>query len=202
MEKQHDALSSSVHLLDLDDEDMPQVSIAPGLPPASSDRTRWWLDQGMWSDSVSLCSTDLIHVTGAPVKATIQPPTGGLVANPERKSNPFSLDTAPDWVPSSNLMTTETDARMDRKPVPPPRQRTFDGSESTGPQSASSTLSKSPPAVPRKPLALTSQGCARSPVSGSGQGARAAPQSSIRAPDLLGDGAEEQIGWKPLLPQR
>lgn len=47
--KQRDALSDSVHLLDLDDEDSgPQVSIAPGLPPASSDRSRWWLDNGMY----------------------------------------------------------------------------------------------------------------------------------------------------------
>lgn len=54
-EKQHDALSSSVHLLDLDEDDsMAQVSIAPGLPPASSDRTRWWLDQGMCSDSAKI----------------------------------------------------------------------------------------------------------------------------------------------------
>lgn len=47
MEKQQDALSASVHLLDLEDEEnMPPTSIAPGLPPASSDRSRWWLDHG------------------------------------------------------------------------------------------------------------------------------------------------------------
>lgn len=46
-EKQQDALSDSVNLLDLDDEDsMANDSIAPGLPPASSDRSRWWLDNG------------------------------------------------------------------------------------------------------------------------------------------------------------
>lgn len=46
-EKQQDALSASVHLLDLEDEEnMPPTSIAPGLPPASSDRSRWWLDHG------------------------------------------------------------------------------------------------------------------------------------------------------------
>lgn len=49
VEKQQDALSNAVHLLDLDDEEnMPHVSIAPGLPPASSDRTRWWLDHGAY----------------------------------------------------------------------------------------------------------------------------------------------------------
>lgn len=48
-EKQQDALSNSVHLLDLDDDEGPSKSIAPGLPPASSDRNRWWLDNGKWS---------------------------------------------------------------------------------------------------------------------------------------------------------
>ncbi|KAJ5122846.1 hypothetical protein N7448_003980 [Penicillium atrosanguineum] len=182
-EKQHDDLSSSVHLLDLDEDDsMAQVSIAPGLPPASSDRTRWWLDQG------------------APVKATVQPPADKFVPNPERKSNPFSLDNQPDWVPNSNLMGKETDSRKDRKPVLPPRQKTFDRSESTA--SASSTMSKSPPVVPRKPLALTSRGMSQSPVSGSSQDTWAVSQSYTRATDLLGDDAEEQIEWKPLLPLR
>lgn len=47
-QKQRDALSDSVHLLDLDDEENgTQLPIAPGLPPASSDRSRWWLDHGM-----------------------------------------------------------------------------------------------------------------------------------------------------------
>lgn len=46
-QKQRDALSDSIHLLDLDDEEsMSQDSIAPGLPPASSDRRKWWLDNG------------------------------------------------------------------------------------------------------------------------------------------------------------
>lgn len=45
VEKQQDAFSNSVHLLDLDDEEN-TLSIAPGLPPASSNRTRWWLDHG------------------------------------------------------------------------------------------------------------------------------------------------------------
>lgn len=46
-EKQNDALSDSIHLMDMDDDDgLPQGPIAPGLPPASSDRSRWWLDNG------------------------------------------------------------------------------------------------------------------------------------------------------------
>lgn len=46
-QKQRDALSDSINLLDLDDEEnMSQDPIAPGLPPASSDRSKWWLDNG------------------------------------------------------------------------------------------------------------------------------------------------------------
>lgn len=43
----HSSLADSVSLLDLDDDELtPHISIAPGLPPASSDRSRWWLDNG------------------------------------------------------------------------------------------------------------------------------------------------------------
>jgi hypothetical protein len=46
-QKQRDALSDSINLLDLEDEDNTyQDPIAPGLPPASSDRSKWWLDNG------------------------------------------------------------------------------------------------------------------------------------------------------------
>jgi hypothetical protein len=40
------SLANDVSLLDLDDDEGTGVSIAPGLPPASSDRSRWWLDNG------------------------------------------------------------------------------------------------------------------------------------------------------------
>lgn len=169
--------------------------------PAQIERDGGWIKVCRPSDGVNIRPTGLIHVTGAPVKATVQPPAERFIANPERKSNPFSMDTEPDWVPYSGLMGKEADARTDRKPAPPPRQQAFDGSESAGPRSARSTMSKSPPAVPRKPLALSSQGGVRSPVSGPDQGAWTAPQSSTGAPDLLGDDADEQIEWRPLLPQ-
>jgi hypothetical protein len=42
----HTSLADSVSLLDMDDDESPHISIAPGLPPASSDRSRWWLDNG------------------------------------------------------------------------------------------------------------------------------------------------------------
>lgn len=61
-EKQHDALSDSIHLMDLDDDDsLPQGSIAPGLPPASSDRSRWWLDHGNMAQSFFFFNPDTDH---------------------------------------------------------------------------------------------------------------------------------------------
>ncbi|KAJ5899822.1 hypothetical protein N7495_004566 [Penicillium taxi] len=182
--KKGDTLSDSVHLLDLEDEDsMPHVSIAPGLPPASSDRNRWWLDNG------------------APVKATVQPPEEGFVANMQRKSNPFSPDTEPDWVSSSELMTTRI---SDKKPLPPPRRETMDSSDSL---SQKLRIEKSPPVVPRKPIALSSRRSLQSPVNGCDDIEYKKPLSSSTqsskmpvSADLLGD-ANEEIGWKPLLSQ-
>ena len=45
---------------DIDDEDLiGYESIAPELPPASSDRRKWWLDNG---ETLLLCIKDLIEI--------------------------------------------------------------------------------------------------------------------------------------------
>lgn len=158
----------------------------------------------------------LIQATGAPVTATVQPPREGFVANTQRKSNPFSLDAEPDWVPSSGVVGTASDSQVDRKPVPPPRQRTLNESGSKEPSSPNWSVSKSPPAVPRKPLSLSSQPSFPVSRSGSGQAEYTPPQSrsepirlrrptgeaSAGATDLLRDTTGEQLEWKPLLPQQ
>lgn len=77
---------------DSDDEDLlGYESIEPGLPPASSDRRKWWLDNGM------------------PARSTVKPPSDGHVRNPQRAPNPFSATTEPDWV------------KVPRPNPPPPR---------------------------------------------------------------------------------
>ncbi|KAG6215030.1 hypothetical protein E4U50_008012 [Claviceps purpurea] len=59
-------------------------SIEPGLPPASSDRHKWWLDNGQ------------------PARAQMAVPNGRdglpMALNPRRPSNPFGLTDEPDWV--------------------------------------------------------------------------------------------------------
>lgn len=149
------------------------------------------------------------------MKATIKPPREGLVANVQRKSNPFASDPEPDWVPSPSATEKAPDAAAGRKPVPPPpppRQRTFDGADSMN-SNANMNLRNSPPAVPRKPLSLSSQTSSRGPFlrsstmqqnSSAQIGSLSSPTGTARraSADLLGDVTGEQIEWKPLLPQR
>ncbi|KAG6010633.1 hypothetical protein E4U21_005131 [Claviceps maximensis] len=59
-------------------------SVEPGLPPASSDRQKWWLDNGQ------------------PARAQMTVPNGRdglpMMLNPHRPSNPFGPTEEPDWV--------------------------------------------------------------------------------------------------------
>ena len=148
----------------------------------------------------------LMQYTGPSVKATVQPPREGFVPNPERKSNPFAADTEPDWVPSSGLTRSTTSTSVERKPVPPPRHGTFDGVVSLEPSQKKQVPGKSPPAVPRKPISLSSQPSPGTPAQSSSQSVRSnasrpSAKSSSTAVDLLGDDDDEQIMWKPLVPQ-
>ncbi|KAF7194949.1 Inositol-1,4,5-trisphosphate 5-phosphatase 1 [Pseudocercospora fuligena] len=55
-------------------------SVENGLPPASSEKRKWWLDNGM------------------PARSTVAPPSTGHVLNPARPSNPWTPTNEPDWV--------------------------------------------------------------------------------------------------------
>ncbi|XP_044714866.1 sacI-like domain-containing protein [Hirsutella rhossiliensis] len=59
-------------------------AIEPGLPPASSDRRKWWLDNRQ------------------PARAQMSVPEGpegqAMALNPNRASNPFGPSDEPDWV--------------------------------------------------------------------------------------------------------
>ncbi|TPX16651.1 uncharacterized protein E0L32_003592 [Thyridium curvatum] len=71
---------------DTDDEDLIGYdAIEPGLPPASSDRQKWWLENGK-----------LARSTVTPPK----PPSSAYstVLNPNRPSNPWAATDEPDWV--------------------------------------------------------------------------------------------------------
>lgn len=71
---------------DTEDEDLIGYdAIEPGLPPASSDRQKWWLENGRQAQSA--------------VKAP-KPMDGSTstILNPNRQANPFVPSEEPDWV--------------------------------------------------------------------------------------------------------
>ncbi|KAK2788932.1 inositol polyphosphate 5-phosphatase [Onygenales sp. PD_12] len=90
-----------------DDEDAAGYeAIEPGLPPASSDRRKWWLDHGL------------------PAQSTLRPPPDYLL-NPRRNLNPFSQDTESEWIyiPPASFIKGKgkmgPDARGAPRPTPP-----------------------------------------------------------------------------------
>lgn len=92
-------------------------SIEPGLPPASSDQRKWWLDGGKLA------------------RSNVQPPSNltDAVPNPKRPSNPFTLADEPEWVTvlrpdmssrnNSQQMLSQThitnNGTVPRRPPPP-----------------------------------------------------------------------------------
>jgi hypothetical protein len=138
----------------------------PGLPPASSDKRKWWLENGM------------------PARSTVQPPSGhGL--NPTRPANPFRTATGePEWIkidaPTNATKSSLVDihgveqdrASLDttrgipsRRAVPPPQppRATPQSDGSYEPYSddpnrvLKQTLRKPAPPKPNKPTLLRSE---------------------------------------------
>ncbi|KAH0541936.1 hypothetical protein FGG08_003656 [Glutinoglossum americanum] len=167
---------------DTDDEDLIGYDpVAPGLPPASSDRRKWWLDNGL------------------PARSVVEAPGVDFAPNPLRSSNPFTSTEEPDWrqrskAPLSRIDPTHSSALSapgpTRKPineplrkVPPPYDRpgitTFPSASNYSPTpqqpnqisariNQSSPLNptateenvfrKRAPPIPKKPVLLTSKG--------------------------------------------
>lgn len=89
---------------DSDDEDLIGYEpIEPGLPPASSDQRKWWLDNGK------------------PAKSKIKPPQAGALPNPARKSNPYTPTDESDWVTVPRMSTARTNSlgRISSKAIVP-----------------------------------------------------------------------------------
>lgn len=144
---------------DSDEDDiMGYQSIAPGLPPASSDRRKWWLDGDK------------------PAKSQVGPPREGMVPNDRRPGNPWRETSEPDWVDVKRPSSTEGISRrlqqsqdVNRsgtpKPEPPPPRRTmvvpaWNGSRPAELQGAAgngvkSTSTTPPPSLPLRTAART-----------------------------------------------
>lgn len=89
-------------------------SIAPGFPPASSDRRRWWMDGEK------------------PVASKLQPPKEGMVLNPRRNGNPWRADGEDSWVtPDKVRPAREKD--QSKAPEPPAPRKARGASNPNGP---------------------------------------------------------------------
>jgi hypothetical protein len=145
-------------------------SVEPGLPPASSDKRKWWLDGGM------------------PARSTVRPPGEGYNLNQARPRNPFTHSIEPDWVKvekesappspaSSTQMSTSRVGAATRQATPPvrklpplfpadndgtapqkpPRPSQYDGpSDDAARVQLKNTLRKPAPPKPEKPNLLRS----------------------------------------------
>lgn len=78
--------TANVNTEDTEDEDLIGYdAIEPGLPPASSDRQKWWLENGKQAQS-----------TLTPPKA--MDGSTSTILNPNRQPNPWVPSDEPDWV--------------------------------------------------------------------------------------------------------
>ncbi|PLB36711.1 SacI domain and endonuclease/exonuclease/phosphatase family protein [Aspergillus candidus] len=224
----HNILSNKLDQTNMGDEEVSQPkSSVSGLPLASSDNHKWWLENG------------------TPAKSLVDSPDG-YILNPHRKSNPFYFDEEDDWVSSPNSTKTQWTTRQgddtNGRHRFPPRDGTSQNrssmhgdlldfssereSENTGSgiaQTQLHTAQKAPP-IPRKPVSLSSQQERTMPMSDKSMSNAEAHNSkghlagNIRCDtssnlidlthiqqgedsNLLDGHASETVGWKPLVPQ-
>ncbi|KAK6361930.1 inositol polyphosphate 5-phosphatase [Orbilia blumenaviensis] len=108
--------SSTPNLLDEDESEEDLIGydpIAPGLPPASTDMRKWWLDHGV------------------PAKSTVRPPGDNYELNTTRRmGNPFAATAEKDWVkkeapappPARGTTPKIPSGQSSASPTPPPQE--------------------------------------------------------------------------------
>ncbi|KAL8829894.1 MAG: hypothetical protein Q9170_005979 [Blastenia crenularia] len=135
-EKRKQSISSSAANRSRTNEDAGgYTSIAAGLPPASSDRRKWWLDNGTGSTLHRKRSLRLIISVGLPARSQIQPPHRNMALNPARPSNPFTMTSEPDWVLVDRSQEGKPSGSESRTPPAPPSRRDTRISPSSNSQS-------------------------------------------------------------------
>ncbi|KAI9826467.1 MAG: hypothetical protein M1819_007360 [Sarea resinae] len=144
-EKRKEELGGSVTNGAIDDAEEEDLigynSIAPGLPPASSDRQKWWLENGV------------------PARSTIKPPSDQFIPNPSRPSNPFAPATEEEWISKRDLVKPQS-----RSKASPSEDIKSPISTTTGAANPKHSLSpqrqttrKAAPPIPKKPALLASR---------------------------------------------
>ncbi|GMF81901.1 unnamed protein product [Aspergillus oryzae] len=133
------------------EEHIPPTPIAPGLPPASSDHHRWWLENGM-------------------------PPGDGYNLNIHHSSNPFSSSSDASWINTHRSFKRQTITKnqdtVSQGPQLPPRLKVqippIDRGTGSHSSSSLNTINrysgqlgneKAAPPIPRKPVSLSSKQC-------------------------------------------
>jgi endonuclease/exonuclease/phosphatase family metal-dependent hydrolase len=181
---------------DSDDDDiMGYESIAPGLPPASSDRRKWWLDGDK------------------PVRSQAASPRDGMLPNDRRPGNPWRETSEPDWVDVKRPSSTEGIARRLKqsqgvnrsgspKPEPPPPRRTmvvpsWDGSRPSGSEgkagddSAESRTATPAPALPVRAAGRT--GSVSSTTTTSSISKKAPPPKPLKSASLASSPSQTSV---------
>ncbi|KAF3481739.1 SacI domain and endonuclease/exonuclease/phosphatase family protein [Arthroderma uncinatum] len=172
---------------DIEDE----FPVAPGLPPPSSDKQKWWIDNGR------------------PVRSTISPPLGAR-SNVQRGANPFSTSLGSDWsqIGEGEIPDYTTPGQMERSssrnstkhPLSPsilPLRSMTEVIHEQKPLNRSASLrsgtmaldgsKKPPPPVPKKPATL-------SPTAGMAKTENSAAAASNNMP-------KRWTGFETTLPQ-
>ena len=120
---------------DIDDEDLLGYdSIAPGLPPASSDRRKWWLNNGTLlfqthdlkgnffrnghSVGYPEIDLDLLTCLGYPARSQLGD-SNNRNPNPQRPANPFTPSIEPDWIVLPDFRGQIVESRDDKHPKVP-----------------------------------------------------------------------------------
>lgn len=158
--------------------------IAPGLPPASSDNQRWWLDTGtrpLTNTCYILLQTpflvSLTRSVGIAVKSAVPLPSGAYMLNIFESPNPFSSPRGLDWIDlQGNIVgkqrnSTHPSSLQQSASPPLTENKPFLSPESTNQafailepvklgdahktESNPSKDKKEAPPIPRKPVALS-----------------------------------------------
>jgi endonuclease/exonuclease/phosphatase family metal-dependent hydrolase len=119
--------SSSAKEFETDEESLlGYESIEPGLPPASSDKRKWWLDNGM------------------PARSAVKPHPNGSQTDISTSGNPFTPVSESDWVevekpwptpkpPALPTRTRTLEQNQPNDPNPQPRLRKVNPETTTAP---------------------------------------------------------------------
>lgn len=125
------------------DDLMGYQSVAPGLPPASSDKKKWWLDGDK------------------PIASNIKAPQEGMVLNLARSGNPWREGNEDDWI----LVDKDIVGKEKTKPEPPAPRKTRNTDTNSIQQEQQRELEERVRTPPPKPPPPRNQGSSTPPSS-------------------------------------